>query len=219
MLPAESYPSFAFVQPLPLIAILAGGRSRRLGTDKAALPIGGTTWLAHIARAARQTRCRVAVVGRNGPAGDAASDPTDDPEGDFTGVTFVPDKTPGLGPMGGLFTALRYAETQDPETSVLLAGCDMPFLSTDAFNWLLDQIREGTGPLGLAVRSDAGLEPLFAGYRPAARALVELRIAERRLSLRGLLDAPAFRIVPAPTWVNEALSNINTAEDRLRFGL
>ena len=174
-----------------------------MGTDKAALPIRGTTWLAHIARVAAQTGCPVAVIGRARP--DAWTDEA---------VAFLPDDVPDHGPMGGLLTALRYAGGP-----VLALGCDLPLLDAAALRWLLDEAARWPEALGVAARTAHGPEPLFAVYAAACQPLVEARVAEGALSVKRLLAEPGFVIVPAPEAVRAALHNVNTPEDRRRLGL
>ena len=82
------------------IAILAGGQSRRMGTDKAALQIGGVSLLERTARLALAVNLPVLVVGRPCPE-----------QWPLPEVTFVEDAEAGLGPAGGLTAALRHAQT------------------------------------------------------------------------------------------------------------
>lgn len=93
------------------IAIVAGGKSRRMGRDKAALVYAGQTLLERVTRAALGAGLPACVVGRECPA-------------DWTGgsVPFLPDFAPDCGPLGGLAAALAHFAPR----GVLLAGCDMP---------------------------------------------------------------------------------------------
>ncbi len=93
-------------------AVLAGGRSRRFGSDKALALFDGTTLIDH-ALAALAAQCdAVLVCGRPGP-GSIADRPT-----------------PDLGPLGGLNAALHHAAANG-FTAVISAPCDMPILPAD----------------------------------------------------------------------------------------
>ena len=79
--------------------ILAGGRSRRMGQDKAALRLGRRTLLGHARALADELGLPVRVI--------------------------TEDLTPGQGPLGGIETALNSAKAE----RILFLGCDMPFLA------------------------------------------------------------------------------------------
>ena len=91
--------------------ILCGGRSSRMGRDKAALPFGPETLLTRVVRAAQEVAADVVVVGDTAQAMPA-------------GVRVVGDPVPRLGPLAALATGLA---SVDAERSLLL-GCDMPLL-------------------------------------------------------------------------------------------
>jgi molybdenum cofactor guanylyltransferase len=102
--------------------ILAGGRSRRMGRDKAFLPLAGKPMLARVADAARPLVACVSVVA------DAGAE-----YGTF-GVAVVPDARAGrCGPLAGIETALTHAETP----YVLILACDLPLVSTEFLRLLL----------------------------------------------------------------------------------
>jgi molybdopterin-guanine dinucleotide biosynthesis protein A len=182
------------------IAILAGGQSRRMGTDKAALEIGGRTLLERAARIALTADLPVVVIGRERPDGWL-----------LPAVTFLPDTAPGRGPLGGLHTALCHANGP-----VLALACDLPLLTADALFWLLAQVLAQSGLHGLAVLHDGQWEPLFSVYDSACLPLIESRLAAGRLSLHGLLEAGDFGRVKAPDWVAAQLANVNTPEEWAR---
>lgn len=182
-------------------AILAGGESQRMGTDKAVLLWGGMTLLERAARTALAAGLPTLVVGR--PRPDGWQTPA---------VDFASDDAPGRGPLGGLETALRRAG--DP---VLAVACDMPLLTPSALRWLRDQAAAGTGELGLAVVNEGRWEPLFSVYTPTCLPLIESRLAEGRLSLHGLIESGDFGRVDAPDWVAAQIVNVNTPEDLARL--
>ena len=184
------------------VAIFAGGESRRMGTDKAALLFGGLTLLERAVHTVLSAGLPVLVAGRVRP--DAWQMPD---------VDFAPDDIPGRGPLGGLGTALRRAGMP-----VLAVACDMPLLTPDALRWLRDQAAAGTGEHGLAVAQGGRWEPLFSVYAPACLPLIESRLAAGRLSLHGLIELGDFAHVNAPAWVASQLLNVNTPDDLARIG-
>lgn len=179
------------------IAILAGGQSRRMGRDKAALEIGGMTLLERTARLALAVGLPVLVVGRARPDGWPL------PE-----VTFIEDVEVGLGPVGGLATALRHTQG-----SVLALACDLPLLTEDAMRWRAQLSPQIIGEHGRVTVNGGQLEPLFSIYRPLTLVLIEAQLAKGRRSLQGLIGAGEFVLDPAPDWVAAQLVNANTPEE------
>ncbi len=176
-------------------AIFAGGQSRRMGTDKAALEVDGTTLLERTARIALDAGLPVLVVGRARPDGW----PLDT-------VEFLTDAKPGLGPLGGLKTALG----RHPALCAL--ACDLPLLTSDALRWLAALGKHGNEQ-GLVVVNHGRWEPLFSVYRDACLPLTEARLAEGKRSLHGLIEVGDFAFADAPDWVCAQLVNVNTPED------
>jgi molybdopterin-guanine dinucleotide biosynthesis protein A len=175
-----------------------------MGTDKAALSIGGMTLLERTARLALAVNLPVLVIGRAQPDGWPL------PE-----VTFVEDAVPELGPAGGLATALRHAQT-----SVLAVACDLPLLTEDALRWLMAQARSQFEPSGLVTVNNGQREPLFAVYDLTCLPLIEAQLAKGRRSMKELIEAGEFVLDPAPEWVSVQLANVNTPEEwREKSGL
>jgi len=178
------------------VAIFAGGASRRMGRDKAQLTIEGVPLLERTARVALEVPARVLVVGREAPS-----------DWPLLQVGFVPDDTPGLGPLGGLQTVLQR------EAEVLALACDLPRLTADGLRWLLSQRTATPSPHGLVVDNEGQLEPLFAIYTQACLPLINANLAALRRSLHALIAVGDFAFVPAPPEIAAQLINVNTPED------
>ena len=178
-------------------AIFAGGQSRRMGTDKAALEVEGLTLLVRTVQTALEAELSALVVGRACPVGWP-----------LAAAAFVEDREPGLGPLGGLATALGQNQT----AAVLALACDLPLLTPDAVRWLGMQ-RAEAGEHGLIVVSGGNWEPLFSIYLPACLPLIEARLAAGKRSLHGLIEAGEFAFIEAPDWAASQLVNVNTPED------
>jgi len=124
--------------------ILVGGRSARMGRDKAFLSLGGATFFERVLGAMRRHLGTIFLVG-------------DRPER-FTmyGLRVYPDIYPGSA-LGGLHTALSRATT----SYVFVSPCDLPFASPDVMQYLIS-LREG---FDAVVPFSRGYpEPLFALY-------------------------------------------------------
>jgi len=138
---------FAMSEKISLI-IQAGGKSSRMGQDKALKPFLGRPLI-------------VRVIERLAPIADEILVTTNSPEQyAFLGLRLVPDLVPGCGPLGGLHAGLTAAA----HPIVAVVACDMPFASApllEAAARLL--VQEGADVV--IPRSDSGLEPLHAVYR------------------------------------------------------
>lgn len=184
----------------PTLAILAGGASTRMGRDKALLETDHGTLLARLAAIGLHCDLPVLVVGRGRPVGWPL------PE-----VEFVVDDDPGQGPLGGLATALSYA---DP---VLLIACDLAALHARALTWLVQTVAEARLVDGVVTERDGLIEPLFACYSARCLPLAKQRLRSGQRALHRLIADGDFRHValPVPLW--PALANINTPEEWRRF--
>ncbi|HLG18347.1 MAG TPA: molybdenum cofactor guanylyltransferase [Bdellovibrionota bacterium] len=108
-------------------AVLSGGESRRMGSDKALLRTdGGTTWIERVVWVARSRAVRTIVVTGRSPRYVDLFDPST--------AEIVPDDSDvhGKGPLGGILTALRLTRTRH----LLCLTCDMPGVGLDAIDEL-----------------------------------------------------------------------------------
>lgn len=179
------------------IAVLAGGRSRRMGRDKAMLPLAGERFLERVVRVLLPLGAPMVVAGRERPEEWAIED-----------VRFLPDAGEGDGPLRGIATALRAVGGD-----VLVVACDMPMLDAETVAWLIGIADEAMENDGVAVLRGGRLEPLFSLYRHRLLTLIEERIAAGDLSLHGVIDAARFRRVELPERLAGRLRNVNTEEE------
>lgn len=170
--------------------VLAGGASSRMGRDKASLPYHGTTLLEHIAEAVREAAGNVAIIGHL--------------RGVFASKTPVfRDKTPGLGPLGGLFTALSVTETDWN----LVVACDMPGITPDQLRILLKKAEISSSDCVAAVSPDGLIEPLCAVYHRRCLPVVARAIRDKQLKMGDLLARLSVCAQPLDP---AALANANT---------
>lgn len=179
-----------------------------MGRDKASLQLeeNGPTLLERTASLAATVAPRVLVAGRDCPATWPQEEPLDQ-------VMFVPDDTPQQGPLGGLLTALRQADSD----RLLVLSCDLPRLTTEALAWVVREAehRPALGH-GLVAITEEGKrkQPLFAVYSvDQCLPLVEELLQADRRALHALLDAGDFVYLATPPEVEAALANVNTPED------
>jgi molybdenum cofactor guanylyltransferase len=143
------------------LVVQAGGKSRRMGQDKALLPFLGEPLIRRIIRRAAPLADEILVT-TNRP--DAYA---------FLELPLFPDLLPGRGALGGLYTALSAAA----QPLVAVVACDMPFVSPALLAAQRALLLEG-GFDGVIPRSAEGTEPFHAVYRretclPAIRAAID----------------------------------------------
>src|SRR5579864_9177416 len=126
--------------------ILAGGKSSRMGTDKAFLDWAGRPLLAHMVELAKSVTAEVRIVGD--PSRFAALAPV------------VEDIFPGCGPLSGIHAALM---SSDSELNLIL-GVDLPFLDSGLLNYVASQAAE-SGAIVTVPSARGHYEPLCAVYR------------------------------------------------------
>jgi len=136
-------------------AILAGGRARRLGgIDKSALVIGSASILDRQLSLLRALTPHILIVTSDGSRVERAG---------LQDVDVVIDRVAGAGALGGIYTALMDAPTEQ----VIVMGCDMPFLTAP---FLAFPAAQGAD-VDVAVPADErGRHPLCASYLHGARA-------------------------------------------------
>ncbi|MFM7099869.1 MAG: molybdenum cofactor guanylyltransferase [Verrucomicrobiota bacterium] len=183
--------------------VLAGGRSRRMGTDKSRLILDGESLLA------RQLRL-LAEVGASERLVSVApgAPPTDWPPG----VGRVEDPVADAGPLAGVATGLAAARSP----WVLVLAVDLPGLQVDFLRRLLTRAAL-VGGRGVVPRTAAGWEPLAAVYPAGLATLAASRLAGPDRSLQGFIRAAlahqALEIWEVPAEDRERLVNWNRPGD------
>lgn len=179
---------------------VAGGRSRRMGQDKALLPWGDADLLAHALVRLKSVTDDVRILA--GPELRHAE----------RGVPVAVDTAPDLGPLAGLLAALESA----PEGALLL-GIDLPLIPTTLLVQLAALAREGDADAIVPV-SRRGPEPLCAAYGPGCREPVRRCVADGDLKMSAFWrDVRVKEIGPdelaALGEPDELFLNVNTPED------
>ena len=151
-------------------AILAGGRSRRMGSNKALLSFGGRPLIAHALEILRPLFAEVLIVANECPLYAAF------------GAPVRSDRIPDKGPLGGIYTAL--VSSGHPRTFCL--ACDMPLASAAVIAYLCHLAPD----VDVVVpHSSQGYEPLHAVYSRSCLPHLERMLREDRLRVDELFSA------------------------------
>ena len=148
--------------------ILVGGKSRRMGQDKALLELNGQPLAGRIIQTLQTCFDHLLLVG-------------DKPErfADYT-IPVIPDIYPGSS-LGGLYTGLKAAATEH----IFVTSCDIPFPNPALISLICS--RSGSHDAVIPA-SCSGLEPLFACYRKTCLPVMQQALEAGNYRITSLLD-------------------------------
>jgi molybdopterin-guanine dinucleotide biosynthesis protein A len=175
------------------VVVLAGGRSRRMGRDKALLPFAGQPLIAHIIAQVRILGDSI-LIGANDSGRFA-----------FLGCPVIADQRPDEGPLMGLMSCLAASRH---ELNVVLS-CDVPTIDVHLLRRMI-VAAEGADAV-VAVDAAGRPEPLFAVYRRSCAPVAEAILAAGGRRLTDLLERITVRRVPLPE--GDWYRNLNTPDD------
>lgn len=134
--------------------VLAGGASRRMGSDKARLRINGVTLVEKVAQVLQEVTAKVSTVGQSF---------------EDTDLKHVTDVYPGWGALGGLHAALSACKAN----WMFVVACDLPFITSELLERLIRIGRDCDA--AVPIQPDSIPQPLCACYRTD----VCLKVAEK----------------------------------------
>ncbi|MEK7995110.1 MAG: NTP transferase domain-containing protein, partial [Planctomycetota bacterium] len=177
--------------------ILAGGGSRRMGTDKSMLPVGGRPLITGICEQLRDCFDQVLVS-----ANDADKLA-------FLGLEIIPDGVPGQGPLMGIASTL---EASARELNFVVA-CDIPHVELRCVRRMLSEAAETGADIVVPITGEHRYEPLFAVYRKSA-----LEAINKVLSSGGRKITDAFALCQVKcVELDTDLVNLNTMAEYEKF--
>jgi molybdenum cofactor guanylyltransferase len=149
--------------------VLAGGRSSRMGSDKALLPFKGATLVEYVAAQVHQAAGNVTLV----------ADPA---RNSYLSYPVITDIYPARGTLSGIHAALA---ASDAEWNLIVA-CDMPDVSASLLTSILERAESGTAHAVIPAGPSGLPEPLCAAYNRRAIDAIE-RALDR--DIRKVMDA------------------------------
>ncbi|MCA9924746.1 MAG: molybdenum cofactor guanylyltransferase, partial [Anaerolineales bacterium] len=181
------------------IAINAGGKSSRMGTDKSFIPFGGKPLIEHIIKRVRPLADELILI-TNKP--DAYR---------YLKLPIFGDIYPEHGPLAGIHTAVTHAT--HPHT--LIVACDMPWLNPDLLTYMIAQRKSADI---IVPRWGKFPEPLHAIYSKACLPAIEENLKAKRLKIIGFYGKVAVKFIETDVIQQfdangRSFANINTSED------
>lgn len=180
--------------------ILAGGKSTRMGAEKAFVSLDGRTLLARAMMLARSVAADVEIVG--------------DPEKFAAFGPVVEDIFRGCGPLGGIHAALRASRMN----LNLILAVDVPFVSPQLLQYLITRARNAPDALVTVPRYSGGWQPLCAVYRPQFADFAEKALREGRYKIDALFDGSRTEVIGERDFETAGFStnmfrNLNTPQE------
>jgi molybdopterin-guanine dinucleotide biosynthesis protein A len=180
--------------------ILAGGRSTRMGTDKAFVKYDGRTLLARTLNLARSITPMVFIVGSREKFAQYAP--------------VVEDIFCDCGPLGGIHAALKTSST---ELNLMLA-VDTPFISSAFLQYLINQAQGAPEATVVVPRGGGRRQPLCAIYRREFADVAEIALRAGQNRIDRLFDEVRTRVLEledleAAGFSTTLFRNLNTPEE------
>jgi molybdopterin-guanine dinucleotide biosynthesis protein A len=171
--------------------ILCGGQSRRMGSDKAMLELGGSPMIATIAAQLSGNFNEVLISGDPGKYS-------------FPGIRTVPDMEANRGPLMGLLSTLRVSRSE----LNWITTCDMPEPNLAFVRKMIRRI--GDYAAVVPVDANGWKQPLVGLYRKAVAETIETLLAADQHAIHDLIDSIKVEYVPLTSgWYK----NLNTPQD------
>jgi len=185
------------------IAVLSGGQSRRMGTDKSFLLLRGKPLLQHVIDRVRQLNCEIILIANDVERYRSFELPT------------YPDVIPNTGSLGGLYSALVHSSTD----WTLCLACDMPQVNPTLLRYLISLRADYDA---VVPRTGGVLQALHALYHQRCASVIREHLQQRQLKISQVIellsvcfvdDDELCRIDPE----NHSFINLNTPSDFAQF--
>ncbi|NUM48835.1 MAG: molybdenum cofactor guanylyltransferase [Anaerolineales bacterium] len=191
------------------LVLQAGGKSTRMGRDKALVPFGGRTMIEYILQQTEGLAQDTIII-------------TNTPEAyQFLQLPLFPDVIPDWGALGGLYSAIFHA----PQNTCLVLACDMPFINRPLLAHFIsliadyDAVIPHLDPTGNKMPAFA--EPFRAVYRKSCLPPIKAAIDAGQRRVISFFDQVNIRFVDRHEIEVydpglQTFLNVNTKEDLLK---
>jgi len=176
------------------VFVLAGGKSRRMGSDKGLVNFKGEPMILHILRVLEKLNMPTSIISGN--------------KGYMKfGKPVYKDLIPDKGPLGGLYTALEFSSSP----MLILLACDMPSINSESLNKLIELATSGK----IVVSTDGkNISPLFACYPKSLKTAVENAISSDELKMLDFVLKQSYSLLDLAVEGNtQVLQNLNTKKE------
>lgn len=184
------------------VAVIAGGKSSRMGTDKSFVPILGKPLIEHLLTRIGELGQDETLLITNQPSEYA-----------YLGLPMFEDVLPGKGSLGGIYTALYHSS--QPYT--LAIACDMPFVNPPLLRHMM-ALRQGDQFDVIVPRVEGYPEGLHAIYSKACLPPIRERLEANQLKVIGFYERVRVRYIDEAEYQQfdpkgQSFYNVNTPEE------
>lgn len=185
--------------------ILAGGKSSRMGEDKALLEYEGKYFIEKIAEELSFFDEKIIARGNN----SALTKVTD------SSWKVIPDIYPEHGPMGGLHAALKECESE----VMFVVTCDMPLITRELVKQICNEMHEQQRIMDdnidalIAVTHDGKYHPLCGIYKKELQQLMEEHLKQDNNRMMSILKNCRVKYLELDEEVSRQLINVNTVDE------
>jgi molybdenum cofactor guanylyltransferase len=184
------------------IAILVGGKSSRMGQNKALLDIGGKPLLQVMIERLKPLEAEIFLVANAAEHYQQFNLP------------IIPDKIPNKAALGGIYTALQHSKHE----SCFVLACDMPLIQPKLLIRMLESV--DANALALVPRFKNNVQPLHSLYKESCIKGLESALEQNHLKIRQFLESICvqyFDDYQAIDPLGVSFSNLNSPEDYAIF--
>ena len=180
-------------------AILVGGKSSRMGSNKAFLELKGKTFIELQIDLLREIFDDIFISANTSS------------EYEHLNLSIFKDVYPGKGPLGGIYTSLINSSS----LHTFMLACDMPFIGPELINHLKDLTKEYDVVIP---KSEKGLEPLHAFYSKKCIDPIKRSLEEDNLRITSFFPHVNVKIVELDNLnlsdcFKNSIKNLNTRDD------
>lgn len=175
------------------VIILAGGKSSRMGTDKGLMLINGKPMLQHIIVAVAAISNNIIIVSNKSAYQQF-------------GCPVVKDEVKNAGPLAGIFSGLKFANT----AKNIVLSCDVPFVNEQLVSFLIENSKNFDVTIA---QKDEQLHPLIGVYSKKCLPIFEKELMQQQFKVRLALQKVKLNIVNVNQFEAAHFININTPTD------
>lgn len=172
--------------------ILAGGKSSRMGQDKALMEIDGIPMIQHIANLLQKVTNEIVIA-------------SNDKKHHVFGDLGVEDNFPDSGPMAGIEAGLLAARNN----ACIVISCDSPFLTSSVLSELILKDDKDT----VVATCNGRIHPLIGIYKKSSLDTIQAYLKQRKFKMRDLLEELNTEYLRFPDTMENAFNNLNTQEE------
>lgn len=178
--------------------ILAGGKSSRMGEDKALLEYDGQIFIKKIADELSFFDEKIIARGNNCALTDMEND----------SWKIISDEYPEHGPIGGLHASLKSCESE----AMFCVSCDIPFVKGELAQKMSNAMNDDFDAV-IAVTADGKFHPLCGVYRKELYHLMKEHILQDNNRMMAVLRKVRVKYVNLEEVTSKQLMNVNTKEE------